>query len=84
MAKEANSGRKVVVKFDTSTKEKISKCVCRLSENCSDELTNDFNSESEASLDILVNMVPIFPEEYNRVTEVKESEEADTEDVTLY
>jgi hypothetical protein len=59
--------------------------VRRPSEKCSDEVTDDFNSESEASLDILVNVVSILPEEYNCVTEVKDSvDDADAEEMALH
>lgn len=85
MASGANAGKKVVVKVDTAAKERIREYVRRPTEKCSDEVTNDFNSESEASLDILVNVVSILPQEYNCVTEVEESvDDADAEEMALH
>lgn len=85
MASGANAGKKVVMKVNTAAKERIREYVRRPTEKCSDEVTDDFNSESEASLDILVNMVSILPQEYNCVTEVEESvDDADAEEMALH
>lgn len=83
-AKMTNAGRKVVVKVDIVDKVRIRKYVCRPSDKCSDQVTDDFGLESEVSLDILVNMVPILPEEYNCITEVEKSIEVDAEEMDLY
>lgn len=85
MANGADSGKRVVVRVDIAAKERIREYVRRPSEKCSDEVTDDFNSESEASLDILVNMVSILPEEYNCVTEVKDSgDDVDAEEMAFH
>lgn len=84
MEKEANSTRKIIVKVDIAAKERVRKYVRRPSEHYSDEGIDDFKSESEASLDFLVNMVSILPEEYNCVTEVKESVDVEAEEMALY
>jgi hypothetical protein len=85
VASGANAGKKVVVKVDTTSKEQIREYVRRPTEKCSDEVTDDFNSESEASLDILVNMVSTLPQEYKYVTEVEESvDDADAEEMALH
>jgi hypothetical protein len=85
MTSEANTGKKIDVKVDTAAKERIREYVCQPTEKCSNEVTDDFNSESEASLDILVNVVSILPQEYKCVTEVEGSvDNADAEEMALH
>lgn len=85
MSNEADSEKRVAVKVDTAAKERIREYVRRPSEKCSDEITDDFNSESEAGLDILVNVLSILPEEYNCVTEVNDSvDDVDAEEMALH
>lgn len=84
MAIEANFGKKVVVKIDSATKERIKKYVCRPSGRCSDEVTDDFKSDSKSSFDILVSVVSILPEEYNCVSEVKNLVDANAEEMVLH
>lgn len=79
------STEKKIVKVDTAAKERIRKYVRRPAKKCSDEVTDDFNSESEASLNILVNVVLILPQEYKCVTEVEGSgDNADAEEMALH
>lgn len=46
MANGADSGKRVVVRVNTAAKEQIREYVRRPIEKCSDEVTDDFNSES--------------------------------------
>ena len=45
--------------------------------NDEDMLTDNFESDGESSLNILCNVVSVLPHEYDQVTEVEDSEEAD-------
>ena len=45
--------------------------------NDEDMLTDNFDSDGESSLNINYNVVFLLPHEYDQVTEVEDSEEAD-------
>ena len=51
---------------------------------CSKEATNNFEPDSEESLNILVNMVSILPAEYDFLTEVEDSANVDAEEMALH
>lgn len=77
----------VVVRKEFSKKELANQPTTRLSE----EATDDFQSDSEESLNILVNVVSILPYEYGCISGenaeevvVKESPEFETEEMALH
>ena len=51
---------------------------------CSEEAIDNFESESEESLNILVNAVSILPAEYDCLTEVEDSVDIDAEEMALH
>ena len=72
------------MKVDSSAKERIKEFVSRPVAKCSEEATDNFESESEESLNILVNMVSILPAEYDCLTEVEDSADVDAEEMALH
>ena len=56
----------------------------RPASKCSKEATDDFDSNSEESLNILVNVVSILPAEYDFLTEVEDSADTDAEEMALH
>ena len=65
-------------------KERIKEFMNWPAAKCSEEATDDFDSNSEDSLNILVNMVSILPAEYDCLTEVEDSADKDAEEMALH
>src|ERR1051325_6373298 len=65
------------VKGDPVVKQQIKTYVGKPVAKDSDEVTSDFSSESEASFDVLVNVVTMLPAEYNMPTDVENSDEVE-------
>ena len=59
-------------KSNTPTEEAIEKYDRMAAED--EMLTNNFDSGSEASLDILVGVVYVMPREFDRITEVEDTD----------
>ena len=83
-ANKASIGKKYMVKVDTNTKERVREFISRPNVKCSEEVTDDFKSDCEESLNILVNVVSILPAEYDCLTEVEDSEDVNAEEMALH
>ena len=83
-ANKGGNQRQYQVKVDSSVKERIKEFVNQRAAKCSEESTDDFNSDSEESLNILVNMVSILSAEYDCLTEVEDSADRDAEEMALH
>ena len=58
------------MKVDTAAKERIKEFINQPHAKCSGEATDDFKSDSEESLDILVNVVSILLAKYDCLTKI--------------
>ena len=83
-ANKAGNQKQYKVKVDSYIKEWIKEFVSRPVVKCSEEATDNFESESEESLNILVNVVSILPVEYDFLTEVEDSADVDAEEMALH
>ena len=72
------------MKVDSSVKERIKEFVSRPVAKCFEEATDNFDSESEESLNILVNVVSILPAEYDCLTGVEDSTDTNAKEMALH